>query len=93
MHLLHRRYRPLMAKGGWMASRNYKQLVRKQRDNKRFTRSLPSQLERHWNEQSPEEFIVWLRRLLVATDADDRILNEQEKEIIRQFAAAKGITL
>jgi len=30
---------------------------------------------------------------VIPTDADDRILNDQEKQIIRQFAAAKGIAL
>jgi hypothetical protein len=98
MHLLHRRYHPLLAKGGWMSSWTYKQLIQKERDYKRFIRGLPALLERHWKEHAhtPDMFVAKLRQLLLALD-DGKLrggkLSNDEKLVIRQFAAAKGIEL
>ena len=96
IHLLHKRYRPLVAKGGWMDSWTYKTLVERERDGKHFVKGLPALLERGSKKYTNKEVLAArLRGLMLGLDSDWRgsKLKEQGKQIIRQFAATKGIVL
>jgi hypothetical protein len=92
MDALYKRYRPLLAKGGWMDSWTYKRLKAKKVSDSKFLKELPRTLEQGMKDHSPELFAVKLRMLL-----DDEVtqcaLNEADKNCIRQFAANRGITL
>ena len=90
MEYLYKRYRPLLARGGWMDSWTYGRLKEKKKADAKFIRELPGVLERHWREQTPEEFSRKLHQLL-HDEAANTILAEAEKDVIRRFAASKGI--
>lgn len=91
MEFLYKRYRPLLAKGGWMDSWTYKKLKLKKRDDDKFNKTFPALLEKHWRERTPEEFLARLRVLLQT--ADQYILNSENREVIYKFVAGKGLKL
>jgi hypothetical protein len=91
MNRLYKRYRSLLAKGGWMDSWTYKKLREKQASDKQFIHDLPVILEKHYADHSHEEFTEKLKALL--TGRAQIFLQDAEKEFIRRFAAQKGINL
>jgi hypothetical protein len=91
MEALYKRYRPLLAKGGWMDSWTYSKLKVNQKANRKFLRDLPGMLEGYYRESTHEQFADRVRALL--NYADELQLIEAEKEVIRRFAAGKGLTL
>jgi spermidine synthase len=88
MDALYKRYRPLLAKGGWMDSWTYKQLKQKQAEDIKFRKELPGLLDRHRNDCAPEVLGARLQRLL----AHEK-LSDDNKRIIREWAEKNGVNL
>jgi len=93
MHALHKRYRPLLAKGGWMDSWTYRKLKGKKAEDVRFDKELPARLERWWAENGPEKFLAGMRKLYAAAEREPGILTPANRETIRRFLEAKRIAL
>jgi spermidine synthase len=87
MDALYKRYRPLLAKGGWMDSWTYKKLKQKKASDAKFLRELPSLLEKHQKDCEPEVFASRLRRLLTFNDK----LSDADRHAICKWATEKGI--
>jgi spermidine synthase len=88
MHLLHKRYRPLLAKGGWMSSWTYDKLRKREKDDADFLRQLPAQLEDGWRRNTREYSIQAIHLML---GVDPEVISDTEKRVIREWALAKGI--
>lgn len=91
MRALYKRYRPLLAKHGWMDSWTHTKLKAKESSNRRLVTQLPALLQDHWNKSTPAQFAERTAKLLAM--ADEFELTDAERQVIRRFAAAKGISL
>lgn len=92
MNQLHRRYRPMLAEGGWMDSWTYGMLREKQRNDSRFTRHLPALLEKHRLAQTPEQFRFRLLEM-IALAGGSGDFGDEHLGVVLEYAKAKGIEL
>jgi hypothetical protein len=88
MRELYKRYRPLLARKGWMSSWTYGKLRDKESSDAKFSKDLPLLLEKHRKEQSPEAFAARVQALL-----QHNLLPDEDKDVIREWAQAKAINL